>query len=475
MRRLRLHRVALLYFWLLLGSACTMIPEYSRPELPVSNAWTDLPAGARPKTAGEQAFDIQWKSFFQSQPLQYVLATALANNRDLRVATLRIEEARSLYRIERADLLPGIDIQGRGSRQKYPEAVSSGSGIGVQTDLYSANLVSSAFELDLFGKLRSQNEAAFESYLATEEAQRAVQISLIAETANTYLQWLADRKILSLAEQTLRAQTESFKLIERSYTSGVSSRLDLVQVRRAVETARVERMRFLRIVEQDKNALIVLMGTKAEDSFPEDTTLDDVELLESLPVGIPSEVLLSRPDILALEHSLLAANAQIGAARAAFFPSISLTGSYGYASSDLSELFTKGAEGAWTFIPQITLPLFKGGENLARLNLARVRKNIAITRYESGIQTAFREVADELAALRTLDGELEALQRLVEATQESYDLSLSRYRLGVDSFLAVLDAQRFLFAAQRQEIEVERLRLANLVNLYKVLGGGVAG
>lgn len=471
---IRSYRIALLAFLSLLGTGCTMIPDYSRPKLPVNEQWPSLPPNAE-MSSHVKTSEISWRAFFQSPALQQVIETALDNNRDLRIATLRIEEARSLYRIEWADLVPGIDIQGSGTRQKFPEAVASGGAFaGLQTSLYSANVVSSAFEFDLFGKLRSQNEAALERYLSTEAAQRAVQISLIAETANTYLQWLADKKILSLAEETLRTQDESFKLIERSYKSGVSSKVDLAQVRQAVEGARVEQIRFLRIVEQDRNALILLMGEKnVPDYLSNDLTLDEIQLLEQLPVGLPSEVLLSRPDILSLEHSLLAANAQIGAARAAFFPSISLTGSYGYASSDLSELFRKGSEGAWSFIPQITLPLFQGGENLAQLNLTKVRNKIAVAQYEAGIQSAFRDVADQLAALRTLDAQLEAQRELVSATQESYDLSFARYRSGVDSFLAVLDAQRSLFFNQRAEIEVERLRLTNLVNLYKALGGGV--
>ena len=453
------------------ASGCTLIPRYSRPPLPVSEDWSAPVSDAAAPTAREIA-QVGWKSFFRSPALRNVVQRTLENNRDLRVAALRIEQARALYRIERSDLLPGVAAGGSASRQSFPEAVSGTLARSAITSLYDASVAITSFELDLFGRLRSENKAALEEYLASEHAWRSVTISLVAEAANAYLQWLSDKKLLALTEETLAAQERTFELIRRSFENGVASKLDLAQVRQSVEIARADKAFFTRRLAQDRNALVLLMGTAAPEVFSAQIVLDDVDVLEELPVGIPSEVLLLRPDVQAAEHLLRSENARIGAARAAFFPRLSLTGSYGFASSELSDLFRSTAEGAWTFVPQLSVPLFQGGQNVANLDLAHVRKQISIAQYEQRIQNAFREVADELAARRTLSTQLDAQRNLVQATEESYDLSFARYRSGVDSFLSVLDAQRSLFQAQQQEIDIERQRLTNLVNLYKALGGG---
>lgn len=451
-------------------SACTMIPHYLQPDMPVTKTWDKR---MMPEPVSEDASKamaaIGWKQFFVSEPLRQVIETTLENNRDLRTAALNVQAAQALYRVQRADLLPGVDAAGSSTRQKITEAQA---GTEYISSTYTANLASTAFELDLFGRIRSENKAALETYFASASARDAVQVSLVAEVANAYLQWLADRKILKLTNETLQTQEKSYELINASYKKGVASKLDLAQVRTAVETARSNKALYQRYVMQDKNALLLLMGNTPKDGLPK-ATLDSIELMQYLPTDLTSEVLLMRPDVQEAEHQLKADNANIGAARAAFFPTISLTGSYGYASSDMSDLFSSAASGAWSFVPRITLPIFQGGRNIANLDYSKLKKEASVAQYEKTIQTAFKEVADELAAYATLDDEIKARKALVEATQESYDLSYARYKHGIDSFLNVLDAQRSLFSAQQQEIEVEKQRLANLVNLYKVLGGGV--
>jgi multidrug efflux system outer membrane protein len=450
-------------------AGCTMAPWYKRPDMPVSE---HIGSGDTAPDK-EQAFSaVTWKEFFTSKPLQEVIHIALENNRDLRMAALNIDAAKALYRIERSDILPAINAEAKGSRTHITQAQST-TGSEYTTSTYQANIATTAFELDLFGKLRSQNKAALEEFFASEENKNAVQVLLIAQTADAYLQWMADKKILKLVEETLDAQQKSYDLIEKSYENGVASRLDLAQVKTALETARVNKALYTRNAEQDKNALILLMGIK-HDAFNEaPESLDDITIEYTLPEGLPSEVLLRRPDIKKAEHVLQSANADIGAARAAFFPSISLTGSYGFASSNLSDLFTNSAAGGWGFAPAVTLPLFKTGFNIANLQYSNTQKKIAVANYEKAIQTAFKEVSDELIAQKTLKDELEAQHQLVLATQEAYDLSYARYKKGIDSFLNVLDAQRSLFNAQQKEVEVEKLLLSNRVNLYKALGGGV--
>lgn len=467
--------ISLCMVWL---SSCTMIPEYLRPGLPVQDSWEM--SNALPELTSESqqaATNIQWQSFFQSPGIRKVIEEALENNRDLRIAAINVDAARALYRIERSDIVPNVNAALASNRQKVSRAQSTSSPLfGTPQEyianVYSANLASAAFELDLFGRLRSQNEAALETYFASKSARDVVRISLIAEVANAYLQWKADRKILALVKETLDAQQKSYSLIAKSFEKGVASKLDVAQVMQAVETAKANLALYTRRVQQDENALMLLMGTKGLDPSISEGELEDVSVIERLPVGLPSQILLLRPDVRQAEHELLSANANIGAARAAFFPTLSLTGNYGYASSELDNLFTSAALGSWSFVPQLTLPIFQGGRNMANLNYAELMKEASVARYEQTIQVAFKEVSDELAARSTLDDEFAAQQRLVEATKQSYDLSSARYKEGIDSFLNVLDAQRSLFAAQQQEIEIEKQRLVNLVNLYKVLGGG---
>ncbi len=466
-----LRSLALSAATLALLTGCTMTPGYEQPALPVAGQWPVAEAETLAPDARKSAADITWQEFFQSPVLQRVIGITLQNNRDLRIATLNIEEARALYRIQRADILPSVNAGSSMTRQRTPKDLSPTGKADTSTQ-YDANLGITAFELDLFGRVRSLSESAFEEYLAVEENRNAVQIALIAEVANVYVQLLADQKILQLAQDTLNAQQQSYDLIERSNALGATTKLDLSRARTVLETARADVARYTRLVAQDKNALILLMGTGDAGALDNTETLDGLALLDTIPVGLPSEVLVLRPDVRAAEHRLKSANANIGAARAAFFPTISLTGTLGFASDALGDLFTSGAAGAWSFIPRITLPIFEGGRNVANLDLATVRKDVAVATYEKTVQTAFREVADELAARETLSEQLNAQRNLVEASQNAYDLSNARYRQGIDSFLSALDAQRELYGAQQQEILVQQQYYANLVTLYKTLGGG---
>lgn len=454
-------------------AGCTMIPSYTRPELPVAAQWPGEYISLH-KNGGEvktPVAAISWEEFFRAEPLRKVVRTALENNRDLRVAALNVEAARALYHIQRSELLPNVTGEVGGLKQRNVQSTGPGN-VGITSEIYSAQ-VAASYELDFFGRIRSLNESALESFLATEETRKAVQVSLIAEVANAYLQLQADRELLKLTRETLETQEKSHDLIQQRFKNGIGSELDVSQASILVESARVNYAFYTRAVEQDKNALVLLMGGgKDTEALLAEMPLDSVQLMEDLPVGLPSQVLLLRPDIRSAEHQLLSANANIGAARAAFFPSISLTGSFGQASGELSSLFKSGAGTIWSFAPQISVPIFQGGINIANLNLSEVNRDIAVAQYEKSIQSAFREVADELAARATLGTQLEAQRNLVSASRKAYDLSNARYRLGTDSFLATLDAERSLFSAQQAEIEIRKQRLTNIVNLYKTLGGG---
>lgn len=451
-------------------SGCTLIPDFIQPEFSAAKNWSDIPGYEAP--VGEAlATQMEWTEFFGSPEFHLVIGTALQNNKDLKTTALNIEEARALYRVERADFFPNINANGDATVTKSSDE-SSATGRANKSELYEANLGVAAYELDLFDRIRSNNESAINAYLATREAREVVRNALIAETANAYLQLLADQKLLSLTQKTLEAQQSTYDILSQSFEKGLLTEQDVARAATAVEIARVNLHQYSRFVAQDKNALLLLMGIAHGNELIPQTTLDEVQIKENLASGLPSEILLMRPDVKQAEYELLARNADIGAARAAFWPSITLTGTYGFASQDLGDLFASGADGAWSFLPQITLPIFQGGRNRANLDLAEIRKEKAVVNYEKTIQVAFREVSDELAARETLDEQLKAQQRLVAAAQKVYDISRARYQSGIDSFLSVLDSQRELYTFQQNEIQIERQRLSNLVNLYKVLGGG---
>ncbi|VVO36385.1 AdeC/AdeK/OprM family multidrug efflux complex outer membrane factor [Pseudomonas fluorescens] len=448
---------------------CSLIPDYQRPEAPVAAQYPQGPAYSPAEAANMAAAEQGWKQFFHDPALQQLIQTALENNRDLRVAALNIDAFAAQYRIQRADLFPAVSATGSGSRQRVPADLSQTGQSGI-TSQYSATLGISAYELDLFGRVRSLSEQALQTYFATEEARRSTQISLVASVANAYLTWQADKELLQLTKDTLGAFEESYKLTSRSNEVGVASALDLSQSRTSVENARVQYARYTRLVAQDENSLALLLGTGIPANLPGSQPLAD-DLLSEVPAGLPSDLLQRRPDILEAEHQLEAANANIGAARAAFFPSISLTANAGTASPDLSGLF-KGGSGTWLFQPQINLPIFNAGSLRASLDYSKIQKDITVAQYEKSIQTAFQEVSDGLAARQTFNQQLQAQRDFVNANQDYYRLAERRYRIGVDSNLTFLDAQRQLFSAQQALITDRLAQLVSEVNLYKALGGG---
>lgn len=445
---------------LLLGG-CSMAPDYLRPELPQGATWQSNQTG--------EAAVSSWRQQFLDPALQQLIATALENNRDLRIAALNVEAYEARYRIQRAAQLPTLAANGSGTRQQGSDDLSS-TGQGTISSQYGANIGITAYELDLFGRIQSLKDQALETYLAQIETQRSTQIALVASVANAYLTLLADQELLALSEATLATEQESYGLTEHKYRLGAASEMELAQGRTALESAKVSLAQYQRQVKQDRNGLALLLGTGVPALMTEPATLAEVQLT-AIPVGAPSSLLQQRPDILAAEHSLKAANANIGAARAAFFPTISLTATAGTASNQLSGLFD-GGTGTWTFIPQINLPIFDGGKRIADLDVAEVSTKQAVASYEKSIQTAFKEVADTLGAQTDYQQQLQAQQELVKASQTYFKLAEVRYEKGVDSYLTRLDAQRSLFSAKQGLITTRLAQLSNQVALYKAVGGG---
>lgn len=449
---------------------CTLAPEYLRPAAPVPAMWPSGPAyeDTLTEAGAPTAAATHWRVFFADSRLQQIIDTALRNNLDLRMAALNVERARAIYGIQRVQLLPTVDAAGSYYKARIPFDLS-GNEESPTVEQFDVNLGITAWEIDFFGRLRSLKDKALEEYLATEQGRRSVRISLVSGVAGAYLVYASDRERLRLAESTLEAQEASYNLIQRRHEVGLAGELDLRQAQTRVDSARVDTARFTRLVAQNENALNLLAGSPVpKELLPED--LSTVSLRADISPGISSEVLLRRPDILQAEGLLKAANANIGAARAAFFPRISLTAAFGTASGDLSRLFRPGQD-AWTFAPQIVTPIFDARTWWA-LKATKVDREIAVTQYEKSIQTAFREVADALATRGTVDDQLAAQESLVHASSETYRLSNARYQKGIDNFLVVLDSQRSLYEAQQGLITVNLARLGNQVRLYAVLGGG---
>ncbi len=462
-----------------LVTACTLEPHYQRPVAPV-------PAIAGGTAGAGAAGEIGWQEFFPDPQLQQLIAVALANNRDLRVAALNVEAAQAQYRIQRAALFPTVDATATETVERFPPgsaatlgAGGAGAGLPVSSGSRAVTLHSydvgvgfTSYELDLFGRIRSLNHAALESYFSEAQTQRSVQISLVAEVATAYLAVLADQTLLDITHQTLQSQEESYRLTQRMFGAGTTTELALRQAESTVDTARANLAQYNRQLAQDRDALQLLLGTSIPEGIQFSGGLDRGTAVSELQEGIPSEVLLNRPDVLAAEHQLRSANAQIGAARAAFFPAISLTGSFGTTSTQLSGLF-HGDSRTWTFAPAVSVPLFAGGANVANLQATKIARATAVAQYEKAIQSAFREVADALVARSTLEDQLVAQQALVTASAAAYKLADMRFRGGVDTYLNALDAQRALYTAQQGLQTVRLTRLQNLVTLYKALGGGL--
>lgn len=489
---------------LALSGCINLAPRYQSPPLPVAASWPIAPgtagasgasaasdasdeAGTAPAGAGTQpaaapataqaadtaVADIGWRDFFVDTRLQRLIELALQNNRDLRVAVLNVERARGQYQVQRADRLPSVDASGGFTRQRLP-AVESATGVPVTTGTVTAAVGVSAFELDLFSRVRNLSQAALEQYFAEESARRSTQLALISQVATAYLGLAADQQLLTLAQDTLRSQEQSFELTRKQHSYGAVSGLDLAQAQTTVESARADVARYAGNVARDTDALTLLVGTTVAPALlPAGLTGTTVAVsgLAPLPAGLPSQVLLRRPDVLQAEHVLRGADADIGAARAAFFPSISLTANTGFASTQLSGLFD-APNRSWSFSPGINLPIFEGGRLRGNLRAAKASRDIALAQYEEAIQTGFREVADALALTQTLAQQLQAQQALAAATHRAFELSQERYKRGLDSYLTVLDSQRADYAAQQTLISTQLSEQSNRITLYQVLGGG---
>ena len=467
-------------------AGCTMIPRYQRPAAPVAGRFPD---GA--DRSGDAA-DIGWRDFFADPRLKQLVALALENNRDLRVAALTVAQYQAEYRIQRSALFPTIDATANYTRSRSAGYTSGATGVATNTaavgatslgsesttglngstsNLFSVSVGTTSYEVDLFGRVRSLNQQALETYFSSDETRRSTQISLVAQVATQYLDLLEEQEQLALARQTLAAVQVQYDLNKRSFDAGADSELDVATANAQVQTARVQVFEYERLVDQAANYLSLLVGEPLPAGLPPGRSLAGQGTFAPVPSGLPSDLIARRPDILAAEDTLLAANANIGAARAAFFPVISLTASGGRTSVQLSQLFTPAAA-VWSFAPQISLPIFNGGSNLATLDEAKVEKRIEVANYEKAIQTAFREVADALVARDRYNGEVSAQESLVAAEQRRYDLSNLRFRQGADNYLTVLTAQQDLYSAQTNLINTRTERLGNLITLYKALGGG---
>jgi multidrug efflux system outer membrane protein len=453
----------------LLLSGCTMAPEYTKPVSPVPAAW---PQGEAYKKLKEQAVQkvagMPWQDFFTDAKLRQLIETALKNNRDLRVAALNVERAQAMYGVQRTGIFPSVSGNGSMNKQRLSgDLVETGQ--PQTTEKYTLKAEIPSWELDFFGRIRSLTDQALEEYLATEEARRSAELALISETAKAYLTLAADQENLQLAKATLKSQQDSCNLVEKSCKNGLATELDLRRAQSEVETAKRDVPRFTQRVAQDRNALNLLVGAPVEKRLvPE--KLDSVAALKEIDPGLPSAVLLNRPDIAAAEHKLKAAHAYIGAARASVFPKISLTASAGTASDELFGLFGSGA-GIWSFAPEIDVPIFDS-RVWAALKVSETDRKILLAKYEKTVQTAFKEAADALAVQGTISEQLAAQEALVESAEATCKLSDKRYTMGLDSYLSVLDAHRSLYAQQQALIALRLTRLANQVTLYAVLGGG---
>lgn len=402
---------------------------------------------------------------FQTPDLQRIIQMALDNNRDLRIANLNIESVQATYGVVRSNLFPTINAAASETKQGVPGAFASFT----PRKQFRANLAMASYEIDFFGRLRSLKKSALEDFLASEEARNVTKILVIAETANAYAQLLLDQEMLKVAEENMKAQEARYKYSELRYKQGIDSSVNLMNAQALIETAKANYETYVKLVAQDKNALMVLTGVFNDTSLPQISALSEIKLNENALDFVASQTLLSRPDIQQAEHNLKSANANIGAARAAFFPSITITGSYGYGSRELKTLFDSQF---WTFAPQINLPIFTGGRNMANLDIANTRKKIEIAEYEKAIQAAFRETRDQLAEREAIFKQLKSSDKILQARQKSFDVSNLHYQQGEVSAFGILDTQLLLVAAKQNQVVVKKDYLANLIALYKVLGGG---
>lgn len=450
-------------------AGCSLAPTYQRPEAPIPNEWRAEGAADQARAEQLPGSTLDWQAFVTDDVLRNLIELALVNNRDLRQAFLNVEASRAIYGVQRSSRLPTVDVQGAGTRERVPADLSSSGTSSVQEE-WRVGVGLTAFELDFFGRVRNLSEAALQEYLATEEAAQSVQISLVGELIEAYLTRSGTQQQLLLTEQTLEARESSLRLIEQLRTAGSASALDYEDARGLLEQAQADRERVARRLEQMNNVLRLLVGVPDLDPWLPREPAQEPALVQKLAAGAPSELMTNRPDILAAEYQLRARNADIGAARAAFFPSVSLTGALGSASTDFSNLFASGQR-VWSFTPQINIPIFTGNRNQANLKLAEIRKDIAVAEYEKTIQSAFREVSDALVAVDTLRREVEARSARANSSKKSLRLSEARWQSGVDDYLRYLDAQRSDFSSQSELIEVSTQYQIALAQLFRALGG----
>lgn len=442
----------------LLAAGCSLMPRYERPEAPVPQAFPYPSA-----TAGTPASALDWQDFFADTRLRELVATALRSNRDLRVAVLNVAQARAQYDIRNADRFPAVGVTASASRSPSPTT-------GDQVNAFSVQAGISSWEIDFFGRIASLSEAALAQYLATEEGRKAAQMALVASVANTWLNLAADEELLAITRETLATREESLRLTRLRFDNGASSEIDFRLAQSLAETARATLAQVQRQRALDLNTLGLLLGEPVGPGYQVGMTTASVHLPD-VPAGLPSDVLVRRPDVRQAEQQLIAASANIGAARAAFFPRISLTAGIGTASSELSDLFSGGSWG-FTVAPSLLQPIFDAGRNRANLASAEVGRDIAVAQYERAIQQAFRDVSDALAGRATLSEQVQAQAGVVEAESARFRLARLRYENGIASYLDLLDAQRSLFGAQQALVQVRLARLQNQVQLYRSLGGG---
>ncbi|WP_321807662.1 efflux transporter outer membrane subunit [Burkholderia sp. BCC1993] len=450
-------------------SACSLTPALVKPALPVPTAYTAAAAA----DLHANVADLGWRTMFGDRRLQRLIEVALRNNRDLRLAALNVEAAEAQYGIQRSARLPSIDAGASFTRQRTAADPQSNPPLLESTqNRYGVDLGISAFEIDLFGRVKSLSDAAFARYLATDHGRRAVQIALVGAVADAYFAERLAQEQRTLAERTLGDWQQSLDLARRLKEAHQASGVDIAQAEGQVANATADLEARTRAVEQARNALRLLLGSEPPKDLPDPLPLEQQPVMTQLPAGLPSALLFRRPDIQQAEQNLVAANADIGAARAAFFPRLSLTSSIGFLSPAMGSLFA-GGQNVWSFAPQVTVPIFQGGRLRSELRLAEVRKSSAVAEYERSIQTAFREVADGIAGRETFGRQIEAQTRVVASAERRTDLSNLRYRAGVEGRLELLDSQRQLYAARQALLDLRRSELSNAVALYKALGGGL--
>jgi multidrug efflux system outer membrane protein len=441
----------------LLLSGCAMIPKYERPVAPLAAQYPGVN-----QTNASAAATLSWTNYFADERLKQLIGLALTNNNDFQVAVLNVEQSQAQYRITWSASLPTVNANG-----SYQKAHAN----GVTADQWSASLGSTAYEVDLFGRVRSLNRQALEQYFATVEGKRSAQVSLVAEVATEYFTLRQTEEQIALAKQTLQTVQDSYALNKATFDAGASSELDLRTAEGQVQTAKINLLTYERARAQAENYLVLLIGQPMPTNLPPSRAFNDTNLLADIPAGLPSELLQQRPDILEAEHTLKAANANIGAARAAFFPTITMTASVGSTSAEFEKLFG-GGTGVWSFSPQVTVPIFTAGQNLASLDAAKVSKRIEVQNYMKAIETAFREVADALVASRSYTEQIGEESILVTAQQRRFELANLRYRQGEDTYLNVLSSQQDLYSAQQDLLQARFGQLTSQISLYKAVGGG---